>query len=448
MTVIGEHDVARASFGLVSAVFTSLGRSLLCLDENFRVLHASPGVRDLLGGETFGPLERRPVADLLGKDLFGPDAPLRDALLAGERREGWRALLHTAQGIRPLAISAAPMNEEAAAACDPRARYLVLILPAEDDHFAAGAGPTVLSGLIARSTAMSRVFKLVENLQTSDAPVLLTGERGTGKEVVARAIHEHSPRRRGPFLTVNCAALPAELLDSELFGHVRGAFVGAVRDRVGRFELASQGTLFLDEVNELPLPMQTKLLRVLQERAYERAGELQTRTTDARVIAATNVDLRDAVARGEFREDLYERLHIVPIEIPPLRARREDIEPLARLLLRRVGELHGRHLRFAPDVIRLFLTYPWPGNVQELEGAIEYAFAVTKTTVIQPEDLPVEIIGAAAEVAPKPEAAVLSEPQQLRIALESHRWRREATAQALGISRATLWRRMREFGLL
>jgi DNA-binding NtrC family response regulator len=447
MTVSLEHDVARASFGLVSAVFTSLGRHLLCLDENFRVLHASPSMRELLGGETYGPLEGRPVADLLGKDLFGQDAPLRDALLSGERREGWRALLHTAQGIRPLAITAAPLSAEAGAACDPRARYLVMILPAEEDHFAAGAGPTVLSGLIARSTAMSRIFQLVENLQSSDAPVLLTGERGTGKEVVARAIHEHSPRRRGPFVAVNCAALPPDLLDSELFGHVRGAFVGAVRDRVGRFELAAQGTIFLDEVNEVPLAIQTKLLRTLQEHTYERVGETQTRTTDARMIAAANVDLRDAVARGTFREDLYYRLRVVPIEIPPLRARREDIEPLARLLLRRVGELHGRHLRFAPEVIRLFLTYPWPGNVQELETAIEYAVAVTKGPVIQPEDLPVELTGQAV-VPPAAEATVMSESQRLRIALETHRWRREETARALGISRATLWRRMREYGLL
>jgi DNA-binding NtrC family response regulator len=447
MTVSYEHDVARAAFGVVSAVFTSLGRYLLCLDENFRVVHASPTMRELLNGDAFGPLEGRPVADLLGKDLFGTDAAMRDALLAGERREGWRALLQTTQGIRPLAITAAPLVVDSSLPCDPRVKYVVAVLPAEEDHFASVSGPAVLSGLIARSAAMSRIFQLIENLQSSDAPVLLAGERGTGKETVARAIHEHSPRRRGPFVAVNCSALPHELLDSELFGHVRGAFVGAVRDRVGRFELAAQGTLFLDEINEVPLSIQTKLLRVLQERSYERVGETQTRATDSRIIAAASVDLRDAVANGTFREDLYYRLRAVPIEIPPLRSRREDIEPLARMLLRRIGELHGRHLRLSPEVIRLFLTYAWPGNVQELEMAIEYAAAVTKGPVIQPEDLPAEITGQAA--APQAaEPAAVSEAQRLRIALESHRWRREETARALGISRATLWRRMREFGLL
>jgi transcriptional regulator with PAS, ATPase and Fis domain len=449
MSVSLEPDVARATLAAVSSVFTSLGRHLLCLDENFRVLHASPTVRELLGADSLGPLEGHPIAELLGKELFGNGAPLREALLAGERREGWRALLQTTHGIRPLSITAAPLAEDPAAMCDPRVKFLVVILPSEEDHFAAASAPTVLSGLIARSPAMSRIFQLVENLQASDAPVLLTGERGTGKEVVARAIHEHSPRRRGPFVAVNCAALPADLLESELFGHVRGAFTGAVRDRVGRFELAAQGTLFLDEVSELPLNIQTKLLRVLSEHLYERAGEAeaQPRASDARIIAATHNDLRESVARGTFREDLYYRLRVVPIEIPPLRARREDIEPLARLLLRRVGERHGRHLRLSPEVIRAFLNYSWPGNVQELETAIEYAIAVAKGTAIQLEDLPSEIVGDSVQAASS-EVLVASEGQKLRAALESHRWRREETARAMGISRATLWRRMREFGLL
>lgn len=446
MTVMSELDVARAALATVSSVFASLGRHLLCLDESLRVVHATPNFRELLGGDTFGPLEGRPVADLLGRDLFGTGAPLREALLNGERREGWRALLQTPQGMRPLSVTAAPLNPDPHSAYDPRIRYVVVILPAEEDHFATASAPAVLSGLIARSTAMSRIFQLVENLQASEAPVLITGERGTGKEVVARAIHEHSPRRRGPFVVVSCAALPPELLESELFGHVRGAFVGAVRDRVGRFELAGQGTIFLDEAAEIPLNVQTRLLRILQERTYERVGENQSRTTDARVIATSSVDLREAVARGLLREDLYYRLRAVPVELPPLRARREDIEPLARLLLRRVGERHGRHLRLSPEVIRLMLNYSWPGNVRELETAIEYAVAVARTALIQPEDLPVEIGGQAAP--PVVEAAQESESHHLRAALEAHRWRREQTARALGISRATLWRRMREFGLL
>lgn len=444
MSVLYESEVTRVVVAAVSNVFASLGRYLLCLDENFRVIHADSAIRELFGGETLGSLEGRPVAELLGKELFGTDAPLREALLAGERREGWRALLQTNHGIRPLSITAAPLLPDSA--CDARVKFIIVILPAEEDHFAATSAPTVLSGLIARSAAMSRIFQLVENLQASEAPVLLTGERGTGKEVVARAIHEHSPRRRGPFVAVNCAALPPELLESELFGHVRGAFIGAVRDRIGRFELAAQGTLFLDEVSELPVSTQGKLLRLIEEHNYERLGETQTRGSDARIIAATNVELRE---NPMFREDLFYKLRVVPIEIPPLRARREDVEPLARLLLRRIAERQGRHLRLSPDVIRYFLDYAWPGNVQELENAIEYAVAVTKGPVIQPEDLPAEICGIVRlSGSVMVEKVTSDETQRLRAALETHRWRREETARALGISRATLWRRMREHGLL
>jgi DNA-binding NtrC family response regulator len=435
MTVLYEHDVARAALGAIDGVFASLGRYVLFLDDHFRIVHAPATMRELLGAESVGPLEGRPIADLLGKELFGSNAPLRDALTAGERREGWRALLQTTHGIRPLAISAAPMSDDERGAFDARVRYAVMILPAEEDHFAAASPPAILAGLIARSQAMSRIFHLVESLQSSDAPVLLTGERGTGKEVVARAIHEHSPRRRGPFVSIECSALPPELLDSELFGHVRGAFAGAVRDRVGRLELAVDGTVFLGDVGALPLALQLKVLRAMQQPPC------------ARIIAATTLDLRDAVACGAFREDLFAKLHVVPVDIPPLRARREDIEPLARLLLRRVGERHGRHLRLAPEVIRLFLNYTWPGNVQELETAIEYAVAVAKGAAIQPEDLPSEIAGQPPANA-APDAIVVTDSQRLRAALEAHRWRREETARALGMSRATLWRRMRALGLL
>jgi transcriptional regulator with PAS, ATPase and Fis domain len=265
--------------------------------------------------------------------------------------------------------------------------------------------------------------------------------------VLARAIHANSPRRRARFVAVNCAALPGELLEAELFGHVRGAFTGAVRDRVGRFELAQGGTLFLDEVGDVPLHLQAKLLRVLQERTFERVGESGSRSTDARIVAATNVDLRRAVAEGKFREDLYYRLRVVPIEVPPLRSRREDIEPLAHYLLARVSARHGRELRFAPDALRVLLRYSWPGNVRELENAIEYGVAVVKGQTIHAEDLPAELLQA---IDPHPyrTAADDAEIQTIRTALDSHHWNREATARALGMSRTTLWRKMREMHLV
>jgi transcriptional regulator with GAF, ATPase, and Fis domain len=305
---------------------------------------------------------------------------------------------------------------------------------------------------------MTRVFRMIDVLQHSESTVLVTGESGTGKEVMARIIHAHSPRKSGPFVAVNAAALPGELLESELFGHVRGAFTGAVRDRAGRFEAAEDGTLFLDEVGDVPLHLQVKLLRVLQEHTYERVGDSQTRRTNARIIAATNRNLRRLVADGRFREDLYYRLRVFPIELPPLRSRREDVEPMARLLLSRVGARTGRALRLSPEAVRVLLSYEWPGNVRELENALEFAATVCQGQTLQPEDLPPEIAPAAALLPEEPSPVMRGraasgagpgavDDPELRAALEQNRWNRLATARALGVSRSTLWRRMRAAAL-
>jgi transcriptional regulator with AAA-type ATPase domain len=437
------HEQSAAALTAVSAVLESFGRVLICLDRDFCVVHTSSLLDEIVGRDAARSLQGHPVEELLGKELFAADGALRDALERGERREGWRASMALSDGTtRLVSCSAAPFKLDNGGICDPRVAYVIFVRPAEDDPFAGTASPLGYSGMIARSSAMTRLFHLVGNLQASDATILLTGESGTGKEVFAHAIHATSSRRQNRFVAVNCGALPSELLESELFGHVRGAFTGAVRDRTGRAELASGGTLFLDEIGDLPLQLQVKLLRFLQEKTFERVGDSHTRRVDVRIIAATNVDLRRAIAEGRFREDLYYRLRVVPIEIPPLRARREDIEPLARFLLVRVAAQHGREVRFSPDALRALLRYSWPGNVRELENAIEYALAVGRGQTIQVEDLPVEVLGPAHPAAPQ-----VSEAEQLRTALEKNQWNREATARCLGIGRTTLWRRMREAGL-
>lgn len=441
----GREESAAALIA-VSAVLESFGRVLICLGRDFRVVHTSHFLQEMTGSTAFDGLQ---VEEILGAELFGGDGALRDALERGERREGWRASLMLADGTtRLVSCSAAPFKPDSSGICDPSVAYVIIIRPVEEDPSTGTAAPIAFSGMIARSSAMTRLFHLIENLQASDATILLTGESGTGKEVFARAIHAHSTRSRERFVAVNCAALPAELLESELFGHVRGAFTGAVRDRVGRVELAAGGTLFLDEIGDVPLQLQVKLLRFLQERTFERVGDSHTRKADVRILAATNVDLRRAIAEGRFREDLYYRLRVVPIEIPPLRSRREDIEPLARFLLVRVAAQHGRELRFSADAIRALLRYPWPGNVRELENAIEYAVAVGRGQTIQPEDLPIEILEQPS-VAPQmvSVAGAPDDSAALREVLDQHHWNREATAHALGIGRTTLWRKMREAGL-
>ncbi len=446
-------DRTEAAWGGVSLAFAALGRVFLCLDGDFRVLHASSVLDDLLGAGTTSSIKGRPIEEILGRDLFGVSGDLRQALLAGERREGWRALLDSPDGRSSLvSVTVAPFPTPPQGVCDPRVAYVIVLRPAEDDQTLTIGAPTTFAGMIGRSPTMLRLFGLVKDLAHSEATVLITGESGTGKELLARAIHAHSPRRRGPFVAVNCAALPGDLLESELFGHVRGAFTGAIRDRVGRFEAAQGGTLFLDEIGDLPLHLQGKLLRTLQEHTFERVGETVSGRTDARIIAATNVDLRRAVMDGRFREDLFYRLRVVPVEVPPLRARREDIEPTARHLLGRVGARHGRALRFSPDAVRVLLGFSWPGNVRELENAIEFGVAVCKGQTIQPEDLPSEVVREApracraeAEIAaPEPPATETAEAARLRAVLETHHWRRDLAARALGISRSTLWRRLRE----
>ena len=454
--VVAPGEQERA-FSAVNAAFGSLGRICMALDVDFRIRYASDLLVSLLGEQASSQVRGLSIESLLGSELFGLDGPLRQALLAGEKREGWRAVLNVQSGpARLMSVSAAPLLPDRMGVCDPLARYLVVLRPEEESNVSA-SGPIAGFGLIARSPAMTRVFRMIEVLQHSESTVLVTGESGTGKEVMARIIHAHSPRRSGPFVAVNAAALPGELLESELFGHVRGAFTGAVRDRAGRFEAAEDGTLFLDEVGDVPLHLQVKLLRVLQEHTFERVGDSQTRRTNARIIAATNRNLRRLVADGRFREDLYYRLRVFPIELPPLRSRREDIEPMARLLLSRVGARTGRALRLSPEAVRVLLSYDWPGNVRELENALEFAATVCQGQTLHTEDLPPEIAPPAQppheEPAPLPvrnRVAPVQAPvadRELLAALEEHRWNRIATARALGVSRSTLWRRMRAASL-
>jgi transcriptional regulator with PAS, ATPase and Fis domain len=449
-----ESPEAHAGWAAIEVAFAALGRVLITLDADFRVVRATQTLDAWVCPGAAPRIPGHHVAELLGAQLFAPDDTLRAALEQGSREEGRRALVRCEKGQGRLAsLSAAPLPE-GAGAWAAGARFVIVLRPAEEDALIL-EGAAAGAGIVARSPAMLRILHLVETLHRSDATVLVTGESGTGKEVVARALHRQSQRRAGPFVAVNCGALPGDLLESELFGHVRGAFTGAVRDRAGRFEVAEGGVLFLDEVGDMPLPLQVKLLRVLQERTFERVGESTPRAMDVRVIAATHVDLKDAVSTGRFREDLYYRLRVVPIHIPPLRERPEDLEPLARHILQRVAARENRAVRFSPDALRVLARHPWPGNVRELENAVEYAIAVCQRQTVQVEDLPPEI---AADEAPPPsapgspapappEAEEPGEIGRIRAALEANRWHHARAAADLGISRSTLWRKMKAHGL-
>ena len=252
---------------------------------------------------------------------------------------------------------------------------------------------TPLGGLIGTSLAMQNVYQLTRKVAKSDASVLLLGETGTGKELIATAIHQLSRRSNGPFVKVNCGALSESLLESELFGHVRGSFTGAVNNRTGRFEAAHSGTIFLDEINSTSLELQVKLLRVLQEREFERVGDTQTISVDTRVIAASNRDLMSEVRAGNFREDVYWRLNVVPVEIPPLRDRREDIPQLLTFFLQQYNEVNDRYVvHIQPAVIEALQQYTWPGNVRELQNYVERAVVLANGDEFTTDLLPPSVL--------------------------------------------------------
>lgn len=310
--------------------------------------------------------------------------------------------------------------------------------------------------LVGRSAAMREVFKAIGLAAATDAPVLIVGESGTGKELVAAALHRHSDRAAGPFIRVNCGALPEGLVESELFGHERGAFTGADRQKPGRFERAAGGSIFLDEVGELPLSAQAKILRVLQQREFERVGGTETLRTDARVISATHRDLAKEVAAGRFREDLYYRLNVARIVIPPLRDRPEDVPPLAEAILRRVEGRHGwGELSLSPEALAAIRERPWPGNVRQLENALARAAIAARGRTILPEHLDAEepldpAIPAVAEASEAlPLRALLAEVERRAIqqALKACNGNRTRTAERLGISRRQLFDKIREYDL-
>lgn len=244
---------------------------------------------------------------------------------------------------------------------------------------------TGTKGIVSASSAMKELLETASRAANSEATVLISGESGTGKEVLARLIHQNSPRHKGPMVAVNCAAIPAPLLESELFGHVRGAFTGAIKDRKGHFMTASQGSLFLDEIGELAVDVQVKLLRAIQERQIQPVGSEKTMNLDIRIIAATNLDLAERIAKGEFREDLYYRLSVIPLFIPPLRERTEDIPALVAHFLKKFDA--PADVQFSPEALGLMKVYPWPGNIREMQNIVERCIILRKASLIQPEDL-------------------------------------------------------------
>lgn len=435
-------DLDLAGFRAIMAV---LREGVILLDDELRIRDLNPAAERILD---------RSADTLIGLpacDLFGASRCPRDTLEASLR--GGKTILDFQTSVRLPA--------------DRRGQVLLRTTPLGRRFGAGGALAMILGdvteetrlrqqaqlrgalgGLVGRDQRMRELYDLIDRVAPSDASVLIRGESGTGKELVAHALHERSGRRDGPFVTVNCSALAETLLESELFGHVRGAYTGAVNDRRGRFEEARGGTVFLDEIGDVSPVAQVKLLRVLQERVVERVGENRLVRVDVRIISATNRDLDSMLATGRLREDFYYRLKVVRLDIPPLRQRREDIPALAAHLLAR----HGHHeVVITQEAMQRLLRHDWPGNVRELENALEHAMVLSHDATLRSENLPPEV-GAdqgtrnLSGLGGVPRGST-RERELLLTALESTGWHRIRAARRLGIDRTTLWRKLKEHGL-
>lgn len=424
---------------LIGALET-IGGPALVLDAELQVVVATEGAKALVGTDL-------PVGVSAPRLLCGGavSRPLAEGLARGVAVAASIMRPIPGGGERTLRVRATPILAD-----EVRVGWVLLLDELRQEP--TSDAPVEFHGLWTRDPALKRVFQIVERAARREVSVLIRGETGTGKELVARAVHACSPRRDGPFKAINCAALPPALLESELFGHQKGAFTGAVREHTGIFRAADRGTLFLDEVAELPLELQAKLLRVLETRTVLPVGSTDPIPVDVRIVAATHQGLRQAVEEHRFRADLMFRLRVVPIFLPSLRARPLDVALLTDLYVEELNRQGGREVRRVSAGVRaVFERYPWPGNVRELRNVLEYAYVVGDGPALLESELPPELSEGEGEaelpVNQSPTIGVSDEVAQIQRALERAGGSRERAAQILGLSRVTLWRRMKALGL-
>jgi PAS domain S-box-containing protein len=392
----------------------------------------------------------RPCSEVFRSNMCGTDCALQQTLKTGQPVIGKSGYIIDRDGNRiPISVSTAVLRDG-------------------DGHVIGGAetfrdlsevealrqelaGRVRVGDLVSRSPLMQRLFEVLPAIAASPSTVLILGETGTGKELIARTIHDLSLRREGPFIAVNCGALPDTLLESELFGYKAGAFTGAAKDKPGRFALARGGSIFLDEIGEISPALQIRLLRVLQDRSYEPLGGTRSETAEVRVIVATNRDLAQQVRSGAFREDLYYRVNVVRVELPPLRRRKEDIPLLAEQFIQHFNRLQGRSVcGITAEALALLMAHDWPGNVRELENVIERAFILCREGDIDIRHLPDELTARGKSAGTDSDfrsAHELLDIQAIRAALERHGCNREAAARELGIHKTTFFRRLKKLGI-
>jgi len=432
-----------------SAILESISDGVFTVDGDWRVTsfnRAAEAITGIRREQAIG----RPCCEVFRASLCETDCALRTTFATGKPVVGRSAFIVRADGERiPISVSTAVLRDERGRVVGGAETFRDL--SAVEELRKELSGRFEIGDFVSRSPAMRRVFDILPQVAASDCTVLVQGETGTGKELLARALHHTGPRRRRPFVAVNCGALPETLLESELFGYRAGAFTGAQRDKPGRFALAEGGTLFLDEIGDMSPALQVKLLRVLQDGTYDVVGGTATQRADVRVIAATHRDLEKGVAEGTFRADLYYRINVMKIEVPPLRERREDIPLLVDHFVARLNRIQGKAIRGVhPEVLGLLMAYGFPGNVRELENILEHAFVLCDADRLELRHLPPHFLARRGRGTPSPairEAARAAEAGLITEALGRHGFDRLATARALGIHKSTLFRKIRALRL-
>jgi PAS domain S-box-containing protein len=432
-------------------ILESIGEGVFTVDKNFRINFFNKAAEKITG------YDRREVIGKFCKHVFRSklcytDCPIALALRSGKSIYDFESKIHTKAGSdKPIKLNSAVLYDEKT---EPQGGIVSFRDISELAALKNMDKNTKFHGVIGHSKAMREIFELIKEISESNAPVFIHGESGTGKEMIANAIQVTSERKGAPFIKVNCSVFPSNLLASELFGHVKGAFTDAIKDRPGRFEVADRGTIFLDEVAEMPLQMQLQLLRVLQEGSFERVGESVPRKVNVRVISATNINIEEALKKGTLREDLFYRLSVIPIEIPPLRDRMDDLIPLIKFFLEKFSNMYKREINDVDDrAMDMLQSYKWPGNVRELENVLEYSFVRTnKSSIIESSKLPANIRenNKTLSFGIKEKHFFPSDDEeaaQLLSLLEEHHWNKTQVAKIMGVGRTTLWRKMKKFGL-
>ncbi|MEN6625824.1 MAG: sigma 54-interacting transcriptional regulator [Candidatus Sumerlaeia bacterium] len=430
--------------GTTEIILESISDGVFTVDHQWRITSFNRAAEAITGIGREEAVGRR-CSDVFRASMCEADCALKRTMETGASIVNCPAFIVDALGRRiPISVSTALLKDGRGHAVGGVETFRDLSIVEELRKELEGRYE--LGDMVSRSASMRKIFEILPQVAASDSTVLIQGETGTGKEVLARAIHDLSGRRNKPFVAVNCGALPENLLESELFGYVKGAFTGADKNKPGRFALAEGGTLLLDEIGDLPPALQVKLLRVLQERTYEPLGGTKTLKADARILAASNRDLAALVKKGDFRQDLFYRIHVIRLELPPLKRRKEDLPGLVDRFVQRLNARQGRSVRGAgPQAMALLMAHDWPGNIRELENVVEHALILCDGDLIEPRHLPDALTGRAR--IPAVSSLRAMEAQVIRDALARNGNNRLATARALGMHKSTLFRKIRALGI-